>query len=343
MPPRSNISTARLKGRTRPCAARWPLIRGGVGGPYAICGGGKGSRERPAVLIPKNSLLGFAAAFAVLLIWSSWLVASRFGAISTLTAYDMAAIRYGISSIIALPVVLYLRPWRTMTLPRIAILTILLGPLYILLVFEGFKHAPASHGGIFMNGILPIATLLIGWIWLSERITGRRLAGAVLILVATALVVSDGSSFDIGETWVGDLLFVGAAFFFAAYLVVSRVWEVTTGQVLLCSSVLNALIFVPLWYLFLPSGLSGVATDQLMLQIVYQGVVPNLIGLLLVALAVRHIGSEPVSAVMAGVPALGAMLGAAFLNEPLGPLSWFAIALLTVGICLMSIKRKPSA
>ncbi len=291
---------------------------------------------------PKNPLIGFAAAFAVLLIWSSWLVASRFGAVSTLTAYDMAAIRYGISALIALPVVLYLKPWRTMSLPRIALLTTLLGPLYILLVFEAFKHAPASHGGIFMNGILPIVTLLIGWIWLSERLTARRMAGAALILIATALVVSDGSSFDIVETWLGDVMFVGAAFFFAAYLVVSRVWQVTTGQVLLCSSVLNALIFVPLWFLFLPTGLSGVGTDLLMLQIIYQGVVPNLIGLLLVALAVRHIGSGPVSAVMAGVPALGAALGAAFLGEPLGPLSWFAIALLTVGICMMSVNRKRS-
>lgn len=289
---------------------------------------------------PKNPLLGFAAAFAVLLIWSSWLVASRFGAGSTLTAYDMAAIRYGVSAVIALPVVLYLKPWRTMTVARIAVLTTLLGPLYILLVFEGFKHAPASHGGIFMNGILPIATLLVGWIWLSERITAKRMAGAALILIATAMVVADGSGFDISGTGLGDLMFVGAAFFFAAYLVVSRVWQVTTGQVLLCSSVLNAVIFVPFWYLFLPTGLSGVTTDQLMLQIVYQGLVPNLIGLLLVALAVRHIGSEPVSAVMAGVPALGAALGAAFLGEPLGPLSWFAIALLTVGICLMSINRK---
>ncbi|MDH3742985.1 MAG: hypothetical protein OER56_15455, partial [Hyphomicrobiales bacterium] len=99
----------------------------------------------------KTYLLGCLAAFSVVFIWSSWLVASRSGALSGLTVYDLAALRYGISGLLASPFVLYFKPWRTLSIGRIAVLTMLLGPVYILLVFNAFVFAPAAHGGIFMN------------------------------------------------------------------------------------------------------------------------------------------------------------------------------------------------
>lgn len=293
----------------------------------------------PELVVNDNRIWGFAAAFAVLLIWSSWLVVSRAGALSPLTVFDLAALRYGVSTVIALPIVLYTKPWLTMSWTRIAVITILLGPLYILLVFGGFKHAPAAHGGIYMNGVLPILILLIGWLWLSERAASRQAIGAIVVLLGVILVTADSAQLALGDAWLGDGMFFGAAVFFALYMVASRVWSVTIPHLLLCSSVLNAVIFVPVWWVALPSELASVSDPQLALQIAYQGIVPNLIGLLLVTYAVRTIGAAATSAFMAGVPGMGAVLSLIFLDEQLGALGWFALVLLTAGIVMMTLRR----
>jgi len=283
---------------------------------------------------------GFAAATAVLLIWASWLVVSRAGALSPLTVFDLAAIRYGVSSLLVFPIVLWLKPWRGMSLIRIAAVTMLLGPVYILLVFGGFKYAPAAHGGIYMNGALPVITLCISWLWISERATTRQMIGAVIVVIGVVLVIADTAQIALSGAWLGDAMFVTAAVFFAGYMVASRVWAVTIPQLLMCSSIINAVMFVPVWAAFLPSEIGSVPFPDLALQLFYQGVVPNLIGLLLVTYAVRTIGAAATSAFMAAVPGLGALLSYIFLNEQLGALGWFALVLLTGGIVLMALRKR---
>ncbi len=283
---------------------------------------------------------GFAAATAVLFIWASWLVVSRAGALTALTVFDLAAIRYGVSALLVFPIVLWLKPWREISLFRIAVITTLLGPIYILLVFGGFKYAPAAHGGIYMNGALPVITLCLSWLWVSERATTRQMIGAVIVVFGVVMVVADTAQIALGGAWLGDAMFVAAAIFFAGYMVASRVWRVTIPQLLLCSSVLNAVMFVPIWMLVLPSGIKTVETGELVLQLFYQGIVPNLIGLLLVTYAVRNIGAAATSAFMAGVPGLGALLSFLVLDEQMGALGWLALVLLTIGIVLMALRER---
>lgn len=283
---------------------------------------------------------GFAAATTVLFIWASWLVVSRAGALTELTVFDLAAIRYGVSALLVFPIVLWLKPWRDISLFRIAVITTLLGPIYILLVFGGFKHAPAAHGGIYMNGALPVITLCLSWLWVSERATRRQIIGAAIVVIGVVMVIADTAQISLGDAWLGDAMFFAAAIFFAGYMVASRVWGVTIPQLLLCSSVLNALIFVPLWALFLPSEMRNVGGSELALQLVYQGIVPNLIGLLLVTYAVRNIGAAATSAFMAGVPGLGALLSFLILDEKLGALGWLALVLLTIGIVLVALRER---
>ena len=123
---------------------------------------------------------GYLACTMVVFIWAFWLVVSRLGATSNLTVYDLAAMRYGISALVALPFVVYFRGWKTLRLSRGVILTILLGPLYILTVFLGFVYAPAAHGGVFMNGPVPIMTLFLGAFLLKKAIESDAREVAVM-------------------------------------------------------------------------------------------------------------------------------------------------------------------
>ena len=65
-----------------------------------------------------SNLSGYLAAIIVIFVWSSWLVASRAGATSTLTIFDLGAMRYGLSGLVALPIVAYYKPWRTISFWR---------------------------------------------------------------------------------------------------------------------------------------------------------------------------------------------------------------------------------
>ncbi len=283
--------------------------------------------------------LGLLAGISVVFIWSFWLVVTRSGVSSTLTIYDFAAFRYGLSSLIALPIVLYYKPWQTISLFRICAVTFLLGPVYILCVFSGFIYAPASHGGIFMNGLMPVITLFFGFILLGQKIFLQQILGASIILLGAFLVIFDGINLSFSNTWIGDLFFITGAIFFSIYVILSRLWNITMTQLLLCGSVINAILYLPIWWYLLPHGFIGVPRDILTLQMIYQGFVPNLIGIFFITYASQQIGSASISAILSAVPPIGSVLGLIILNETLGFYGWLSLLFITPGILAVVLKK----
>jgi drug/metabolite transporter (DMT)-like permease len=285
---------------------------------------------------------GYLACTMVVCIWAFWLIVSRIGATSTLTIYDLAALRYGISAVVALPFVIYFKAWKNLPLQRIVILTFLLGPLYILTVFSGFIFAPAAHGGVFMNGPVPIMTLILGAILLNTAIEYRKLAGAALIIVSSAVLGFGASGLMLAQSWIGDLCFVFGGLCFAVFVTLSRLWNIKTLDIFFCGSVVNAVIYVPVWYFFLPSGFATTEISLVILQSIYQGLLPNLVGLVFIAHASKTAGADVTAAFMAIVPGFGALLGVILLSEQMPLTSWGAIVGLTAGLLLMALKLPQS-
>lgn len=285
---------------------------------------------------------GYLACTLVVFIWAFWLVVSRLGATSNLTIYDLAAMRYGISALVALPFVVYFKGWKTLQLSRGVILTILLGPLYILTVFSGFVFAPAAHGGVFMNGPVPILTLFLGAFLLKTAIETRKLAGAILIIISSAVLGFGASDFMLKQSWIGDLCFILGGLCFAIFVTLSRLWQIKTLDIFFCGSVVNATIYVPIWYFLLPSGFAMTEPSVVILQSIYQGLLPNLIGLVFIAHASKTAGADVTAAFMAVVPGLGAILGVILLSEKMPLTSWGAIIGLTFGLLLMALKLPPT-
>ena len=280
---------------------------------------------------------GYAAAWSIVFVWSFWLIVSRAANDSGLTIYDLAAFRYGLASLVALPLCLYYKPWRGLRLTQIAVLSFILGPVYILLVFSGFLYAPASHGGIFMNGMLPVFSILFAITVMRSVPSALQVLGAALILVSAGTLAWDA---DIGGgAWIGDLLFIVGALFFTSYIILSERWQLGAMQIIFCGTVVNAVLYLPIWAVWLPSGLAEAPMGPLLLQAVYQGFVPNLIGLLLVAHASRTIGNANTAFIFAAVPGGGAILGALILNEGLGLFGILALLALTIGL-MISVRRK---
>lgn len=290
-----------------------------------------------------SQFTGYAAAWCIVFVWSFWLIVSRVAGDSGLTIYDLAAMRYGLASLVALPLCLYYKPWRGMGLLQMAVLSFILGPVYILSVFYAFRLAPAAHGGIFMNGLLPLISILAGIALFHTRPGARQVLGAVLILVSTGALAWDGTATSGPQAWIGDLLFTFGALFFATYVILTERWGLGAMQVIFCGTLVNAVIYLPVWALWLPSGLAEAPMKPLLLQAVYQGFIPNFLGLLFIAHASRTIGNAGTSTILAAVPGVGAILGALILGEGLSPLAIAAIAALTVGLLISVRRRRPVA
>jgi len=287
-----------------------------------------------------SQLSGYAAAWTIVLVWSFWLIVSRVANDSGLTVYDLAAMRYGLASLVALPLCLYYKPWRGLRLLQIAVLSFILGPVYILIVFSGFLYAPAAHGGIFMNGVLPLISILFGIFLFRTLPSVKQVFGAGLILVSSVVLAWDTSVTLVENAWIGDLMFVVGAIFFATYVILSERWQLGPMQIIFCGTIVNAVLYLPIWFFWLPSGRADAPPGPLLLQAVYQGFVPNLIGLLFVAHASRRIGNGNTSTILAAVPGGGALLGLLILGEDLSLTSVLALVILTVGL-LLSVRRRP--
>lgn len=286
-----------------------------------------------------SQVTGYAAAWCIVFVWSFWLIVSRVASGSGLTIYDLAAMRYGLASLIAVPLCLYYKPWRGLRLFQIAVLSFILGPVYILFVFAGFLFAPAAHGGIFMNGVLPLISILFALVLMRVLPGFRQVLGGLLILFSAIVLAWDASTSSSADAWIGDLLFLTGALFFSAYMILAERWQLTPMQIIFCGTVVNAVLYLPVWALWLPSGIADAPMGPFLLQAIYQGFVPNLIGLLFIAHASRTIGNGNTSFILAAVPGGGAILGAIILGESLNLPSILALVILTVGL-LMSVRRR---
>jgi drug/metabolite transporter (DMT)-like permease len=94
----------------------------------------------------------------------------------------------------------------------------------------------------------------------------------------------------------------------------------------------NCIIFLPISYFLLRSGNSKALFGLLIIQMVYQGFIPGLIGVLLVTHASNTLVPATASAILAAVLGVGELFGMVFLQEVLGLQSWVASAFLTLGL-----------
>ncbi len=279
-------------------------------------------------------LVGWSAAAGVLLIWSFWVVISRHGVEQTLTVYDILALRFLVASLAVAP--LLVRYWpRNLALWQVCFISLGPGVPYLLFALTGMQFAPASHAGILMNGALPIFSALLGWAWLKDRPSLQRSIGMAVILMGCAVIgLSSGGGEVSEDAWIGHLLFLAAACVFAAYLAATKRWAITPLEALVSIPIINLLWFAPLYLFVLPKRIDAAPLSEILLQGLYQGLGPAILGVLCFTIAVGSIGPTLTAVVLAGVPGLATLLAIPLLGEWPDSLVWFGLVLASVGIVI---------
>jgi drug/metabolite transporter (DMT)-like permease len=294
-----------------------------------------------------SHLIGLACGLSVPFIWGLWIVASRFGVTHSLTPYDVTALRVGVASVIVLPVLLT-QGLGGLALGRAFVISVGVGAPFALASFAGMALAPIAHAGVLTNGTMPIFAAVLGVLWLRERPARQRLAAMALIIVGGLLIGGDSfTGTAVPLQWFGDILLVAAGGLFALYVTALRKWQPEIRQSIVAVPVVSAILYLPVWALYLPSELLSAEVfppwPEIALQAGFQGVVSSFIVVMLLTRAARSVGATTIALFLAGAPALAVVFGILLLGELPTMLAWAGLAVSTAGMVLAVERRRSPA
>ncbi|MEO0363323.1 MAG: DMT family transporter [Pseudomonadota bacterium] len=287
----------------------------------------------------KNFALGLAAAVGVIFIWSGFIVFSRLGVTSSLTPFDVSGLRFLVAGALTLPFALAWWP-RALSAAQVAVL-VATGPgsIYSILMYFGLANAPAAYAGVFANGSLPLFTMLLAAAFAGDAPGPRRLIAVAVIVGGGVLVAWRGLGAAGPNLWEGLALFLSASALLSVYIFCLGRWRVGPRQALAVINVPNAVLFLPLWFAVLPSGLSEASWGEILFQAAFQGLGPGFLAVILFTAATMHLGPTPTAGFSAAVPAGAALLAIPVLGEVPSPLEWTGVFLVTLGLVILVLRR----
>lgn len=284
----------------------------------------------PASAAPHAPALhGYLAALATVVIWAGFILISRLGGKTGLTGWDIVALRLGTASLVLLPFSLKLPAgtWRDGKLWTLALTG---GLTFLVLVYAGFKLAPAAHGGILMPGMQPFLVTAAAWLMLGARPPRQRVLALVPIALGVLCVAIPSVMGAHGgpSTLLGDVMLFSASVSWAVYSVLVKKWAYDGWLLTRFVALASCLVFMPVYLLFLPKGLDQVPMSMLVLQALYQGIGPTILAMVLFLKAVTILGAERTGAMVALVPVMAGLGAVPLLDEPLTV--WLVAGLLLV-------------
>ncbi len=265
----------------------------------------------------KPALLGVACGAGAALCWALGFVATRHGLKIGFTPPDLLMHRFLWSGIVFLPLVLRAGVGNLGGIGwgRGLVLMVLGGPVMSLISYVGFVFVPLGHGSVIQPSCAMLGGLCLAVLWLREKISLSRFAGAVVIVVGLA-VIGGESIGHIGLHGVlGDLIFVLTGFMFAGFATLVRYWRVSAFSVATVISVLSLSLF-PLYAA--SGGLSramAIGLGENALQAVAQGILAGPAAMYFFTLSIQRLGVARAAIFPATVPALTLLLGWLLIGE----------------------------
>ncbi|XID74676.1 DMT family transporter [Alkanindiges sp. WGS2144] len=260
---------------------------------------------------------GYLLLAITMLIWGSFTLMSRLGAKQDLSPWDITALRFIVAFLVLIPIQLWRREWRFLLDKRIVWLALLGGIGYSCAVYSGFNYAPAAHAAIWLNGFLPLATAISAWVVLKEPF-GKD-TWISLLFMACGLGGMMTAMWYEGQFYLsmGDAFFVLGAIFWGIYTVFLKRWMLPPWQAMAGVAIWTAVIYLPVYALFLPKKLVQASYLTMLEQGVFHGVFVVIIAMLTYIGAVERLGAFKTGSLLALAPFLAALAAVPLLNEPL--------------------------
>jgi drug/metabolite transporter (DMT)-like permease len=288
--------------------------------------------RRGAAQYARGALCGLAAVG----IWSGGIVLVGFGLRTNLTAWDLAAVRFGVAGLLLLPYVLRKGIARE-RLGWTGLAAIVLGGgAPVLLGNAGLLFAPAAHAGALYPGVMPLMVALLAAAILRETFTARKKFGFALILPGVlAIVWASGGTIGSRQN-IGHAFFLAAGLAFAFYTVAMRRARLDGLHAAALAAVGDLLLYVPAYAIIAGPSLAQAAWSDIALQALAQGVLTAIVSYLLYGRAVGILGASGGAVFAALSPAMTALMAIPILGEWPKAIDWMAIVLISAGVYVVS-------
>lgn len=282
--------------------------------------------------------LGIGSALATVLIWSGFLLSMRAGAISALTTYDLALMRFVLPALVLLPWMI--RDWsRVMATSKWVLAGIVIGAgvPFFYLSSMGASFAPAAHSGLLIPGTFPLFVTGIAVLVFKEPISKQRLTGLICIAIGVLSLVAV-SLLEVGsQVWKGDLIFLMASLLWALYTLCLRLAGLPPLAItgFLCA-VSSAALLVLYGLGYANTGLTEPPITTVAIQFTIQAVLVGIVAGFTYGFAINRIGAELSAALGSLTPVVVALLAIFVLHEPFTLSTFLGLGLVCGGVLLAS-------
>jgi drug/metabolite transporter (DMT)-like permease len=230
---------------------------------------------------------------------------------------------------------LILRNWK-----MLLVLGILGAGSFNTLVYIGLGSTTATNG-LLLNSAIPILVVVIGWLFLGQRVTGRQAIGICLSLCGVAAIIFRGEIAELlALRWnPGDIWVFTAMVFWAVYTLLLRRRPAELSPI----AFLGTLVFIgmamnlPLYLAEFAGGARAQINLETISAIVYFGVFPAVLAYLFWNRGVAEVGPAKASLFIHLMPVFGTLLAIVFLGESLHVFHVVGFVLIMVGIVLTTV------
>jgi len=281
----------------------------------------------------RGALYGLAAVS----IWAGFIVVARLGIRTSLTPWDITAIRFAVSGSLLLPYAIH----KGFALERLgwtglAAVVAGCGAPMVLLANAGLLFAPAAHAGALFPGVTPLIVAVLAAMILREAFTSQKRIGCTLIVIGVIGIVW-GAGGNIGTTQnIGHLLFLSAGLAWACYTVAMRRARLDGLHAASLAATVSLALYLPIYLYFAGTSVFQAPLSDIALQAAVQGFLTGIVALLLYGRMVSILGATSGAAFLALTPAMTALMGIPILGELPSAIDWMAIALISLGVYVVS-------
>ncbi|MEM7597862.1 MAG: DMT family transporter [Pseudomonadota bacterium] len=281
----------------------------------------------------------FWGAIAVAILSGS-LIMLRLGVKTSLTPFDLAALRFGVASFL-LSGVIWRRGWALEKLGVLGVVALITcnGAPYIMVLSFGFEYAPASDAGAINPGLMAVFVGILGWIVLGETMRPAKVAGILAVLAGTALF-TDLLAFR--QASIGHLVFATTGAMWASYVIIVRKTNVPALHATAIVAVGSALSFLPVYVVLSGGQILQAPARDIAAQAIYQGALTGALAVFAFTKSTEYLGASAGAALTALIPIVTLVMGAAFLGEAVDGWKIIACALVGFGVFLALFARRAS-
>ncbi len=286
----------------------------------------------------KQQTIGLIAALITVLIWSSYALSLRIGALTPLTLVELTFFRYAVPGLILLPI--FIKSIKDyIKVPPIYLIGIVFGsglPFFLLSGY-GMKLTQVAYGSTLIPGTIPLFVTMLAVIVYKQPLPKFRQWGIVIICCGViAMLVHAGNSWD-KSLLIGQSVFLLSAFLWSLFTISIRQSGLAPLKVAALAALPNG-ILITLWILMTNPelGYTALPISEVLGQLFVQGIIVGIFSGLCFSTAIVRIGAEKTSAIGAATPAVATLLATVILGEHIDFNLLFEMGLVIGGVILAS-------